>query len=159
MRIVKKFNDFARQFSVVAADRKVTDEERTDLLTTLGELPAIIRHDLASEEDRRTERKLFSEEDLKNLVMANVNSLFGKTTPKHFLDSCSTEARDYFSRLFARLDSEDIPYWMGTRDSIQTEGPPTGRDEHALGKDAVPVLARMYERRLRGYRAMGYEVG
>jgi superfamily II DNA or RNA helicase len=23
----------------------------------------------------------------------------------------------------------------------------------------VPVLARMYERRLRGYRAMGYEVG
>jgi superfamily II DNA or RNA helicase len=23
----------------------------------------------------------------------------------------------------------------------------------------VPVLARMYERRLRGYRAMGYELG
>ena len=107
--LLKKSGQFACQFSVVAADRKVTDEERTDLLTTLGELSAIIRHDLASGEGRRTERKLFGEEDLKNLAMANVNSLFGKTTPKHFLDSCSTEARDHFSRLFARLGSEDLP--------------------------------------------------
>jgi hypothetical protein len=71
--------------------------------------------------------------------MGNVNSLFGKTTPKNFLDSCSTEARDYFSRLFARLDSEDLPYWMGTKGSTRTEGPPTGRDEHAPGKDAGSV--------------------
>lgn len=113
--VLKKFNEFARQFSFVAADRKVTDEERTELLGVLGELSAIIRHDLASEEDRRTEQKLFSEEDLKNLVMANVNSLFGKTTPSRFLEACSTDARDYFSRLFARLDSEDLPYHMGTK--------------------------------------------
>ena len=113
--VLQKFNEFARQFSLVAADRKVTGEERTELLGTLGELSTSIRHDLSSQEDLRTERKLFSEEELKNLVMGNVNSLFGKTTPKHFLDSCSTEARDYFSRLFARLDSEDLPYWMGTK--------------------------------------------
>ncbi len=113
--VLQKFNEFARQFSLVAADRKVTGEERTELLGTLGGLSTSIRHDLSSQEDLRTERKLFSEEELKNLVMGNVNSLFGKTTPKNFLDSCSTEARDYFSRLFARLDSEDLPYWMGTR--------------------------------------------
>jgi hypothetical protein len=113
--VLKKFNEFARQFSLVAADRKVTDQERAELLDALGELSTTIRHDLSSEEDRRQEKKLFSEEDLKNLVMANVSSLFGKTTPKHFLDACSTEARDYFSRLFAGLDAEGLAYQMGTK--------------------------------------------
>jgi hypothetical protein len=113
--VLRKFNEFARQFSLVAADRKVTDQERTELLDALGELAAIIRHDLSSEEDLRTERKLISETDLKNLVMSNVNSLFGKTTPKNFLDACSTEARDYFSRLFAGLDSEGLAFTMGTK--------------------------------------------
>ena len=30
---------------------------------------------------------------------------------------------------------------------------------HDYVDDLVPVLARMYEKRLRGYRAMGYSVG
>jgi superfamily II DNA or RNA helicase len=37
-----------------------------------------------------------------------------------------------------------------------------GKDEvviHDYVDDLVPVLARMYEKRLRGYRAMGYSVG
>jgi hypothetical protein len=41
--VLQKFNEFARQFSLVAADRKVTGEERTELLGTLGELSTSIR--------------------------------------------------------------------------------------------------------------------
>mgnify|MGYP001107967449 CR=1 FL=1 len=55
------------------------------------------------EDGHRTEQKHLSEEDLKNLVM-KVNSFFGKTTPSRFVEACSTDARDHFRRLFARLD-------------------------------------------------------
>jgi hypothetical protein len=97
--VLRKFNEFARQFSLVAADRKVTDQERTELLDSLGELSATIRRDLASEEDLRTERKLISEADLKNLVMNNVNSLFGKTTPNRLLNNdAAPSGRDRHAR-------------------------------------------------------------
>jgi type III restriction enzyme len=114
--VLKKFNEFARQFSLVATDRKVTDEERTELLGVLGELSAAIRHDLASEEDRRTEQKLSSEEDLKNLVMANVNSLFGKTTPKRLLESDAApsgpEDREDRRLFFCQLEGIETLIWL-----------------------------------------------
>ena len=46
--VLQKFNEFARQFSLVAADRKVTGKERAELMDVLGQLSTTIRHDLAS---------------------------------------------------------------------------------------------------------------
>ena len=86
----------------MAADRKVTGKERAELMDVLGQLSTTIRHDLASQEDRRLEKRRFSEEDLRNLVMSNVNMLFGNTTPKRFLESFSTETRGLLSRLTGR---------------------------------------------------------
>ena len=100
--VLTKFNEFARRFSLVAADREVTGKERAQLMDVLGQLSTTIRHDLASQEDRRLEKRRFSEEDLKNLVMSNVNMLFGNTAPKRFLESSLTEARGLLSRLTRR---------------------------------------------------------
>jgi hypothetical protein len=107
--VLTKFNEFARQFSLVAADRKVTGKERAELMDVLGQLSTTIRHDLASQEDRRLEKRRFSEEDLKNLVMSNVNMLFGNTAPKRLLESFSTETRGLLSRLTRRRRAADTP--------------------------------------------------
>jgi hypothetical protein len=58
--VLQKFNEFARRFSLVAADRKVTGKERAELMDVLGQLSTTIRHDLASQEDRRLEKRRFS---------------------------------------------------------------------------------------------------
>jgi hypothetical protein len=107
--VLTKFNEFARQFSLVAADRKVSAKERAQLMDVLGELSTTIRHDLASQEERRIEKRRFSEEDLKNLIMSNVNSLFGSTIPKRFLESSITEARGLLSRLTGRRRAAGTP--------------------------------------------------
>jgi hypothetical protein len=107
--VLTKFNEFARQFSLVAADRRVTGKERAVLMDVLGELSTTIRHDLASQEERRLEKRRFSEEDLRNLVMSNVNSLFGNTAPKRFLETFSTETRGLLSRLTGRRRGAGTP--------------------------------------------------
>jgi hypothetical protein len=107
-KLLRKFGEFTCQFSLAAADRRVTGQERTELLDSLGDLSAVICHDLASVEDLRTEHKLTREADLKNPVMSKLNRVLDKTTPQHFVDACSTEGRDSVGRLFAGPDAEGL---------------------------------------------------
>jgi hypothetical protein len=113
--VLEVFSEFARRFTTVAADGKVSDFERRELFDILGRLGVEIRYDLASEDDVRRERRRYSRERLEELVMSNVNSLSGKTTEDVFLEHCSEADRAYYSQLFAWLRSNGIEYWPGTK--------------------------------------------
>lgn len=113
--VLEVFSEFARRFTTVAADGKVSDVERRELLDIFGRLSVAIRYDLASEDDVRRERRHYTRAQLEGLVMNNVNSLSGKTTEDIFLQNCTDADRAYFSQLFSWLSANQIEYWPGTK--------------------------------------------
>lgn len=112
IHVVGGFQAFNTKFAEVTRDKKLSDDDKNQLLATVANMSVAMRLDLLSPDELRGfDRKAFEA-----TIESNVKTLpTPKTTPDGFLDLCNEDEREYFSTLLSRLDECAMRYDMGIK--------------------------------------------
>jgi hypothetical protein len=155
INVLNALKIFAKDFSKVAKDGKISKEERKQILSAFGKLNIEIRADLIDQQES------FKDEIL-SIINENIESIpFKKTTEEEFLGKCDDVERPYFEKIINHLTTQDISYNMGkTGMSILNENNkgvlhlfPTGttRKNQIISKELTSDIISILKERLKAY--------